>query len=262
MSSATGVCARCGAPLQPQALFCSQCGLSLVAPQVASTQVTGPGAFAIPIESTPQPGYIASPGPASQPGSVLQPGYGLPKQRFPRKGCLYPLIASFLVACLLGGVLWFAYLSPNHVQSPFFDRHGLPATIPLPDNVTFNFARDISASLGGIFNLFTTPTLFHQSVWLDQEQKAASAFQFYLKALPSRGWEDIHQSSDGAGGQALIGCQGNQVLTVDFSDSQRQLRDTQGNIVDTVTPPPGGSILQFTYGTVNNSFLLSEACGT
>ncbi|HLI71434.1 MAG TPA: hypothetical protein VKV19_16890 [Ktedonobacteraceae bacterium] len=262
MSSATSVCPRCGASLQPQAASCSQCGLSLVVSPVANTPEAGANELAVPGGSTHQPGYIASPEPALQPGLVFHQGYGVQKRQVHRKGCLYTIIACILGLCLVCGVLWFAYLSPSHVRSPFFNRHGLPDMIPLPDNVTFQFSRDISESPGGILNLFSAPTVFHQWVWLDQGQNAASAIQFYQQVLPTSGWEDIRRSNDGAGGQYLIGCQGNQVFEADSSDSQRQLRDAQGNIVDIVNPPPGGSILQLFYATVSSALMLSEDCGT
>lgn len=175
------------------------------------------------------------------------------------QGCFYTVVAVILGICLIFGVFWFVYLSPNHAHSPFFDRHGLPSTMPLPDNVSFNFAQDVPVSTG----LFSPSILFHQSVWLAQGQNATSVQQFYQQALSNSGWSSIHQASDGtATGQRLSGCQGDQVLLVYFSDTARQLRNGRGDIVDVVEPPPGGSILQLIYATVDDAQLRAGACNS
>lgn len=228
LAGETGLCPRCSAPVQPQEPFCHKCGM------------------------------VFAPAPDID-RAVLQPGYSeTGKRPTQSKGMFYTVMAIVLGIILVLSALWFAYLSPNHAHSPFFARHDLPSTLPLPDNVTFDLSRDISQPPV----LFSPPVTFHQSVWSAQGQSAVHVLQFYRQALPASGWTSIHQASDGADNQRLSACQNDQVLAVFFSDTERQLNDENGHVVATVQPPPGGSIFQFVYATINDAQVRAGFCNS
>ncbi len=268
-------CPRCNTVLPAQATFCGTCGYQFSAPAAQGAPSYAPPPY------TPQgaPGYTppgSSPGytpqgapgfaPQNPPGFApqgapgfpppAQPGYaGYPAPGQPaypggyapvaappqkRGGAGRAIILLLVLIVLVGGgaAAWFLYLSPGHAGSPLFDRHGLPGNVPLPDGVSYaNLDKTYTSTQDNV-------TISAQAWgWTVSGSNATSVQSFYETNLPKNGWTKVKTFNGDNGEKDVYACQSNQVLITGASDSKLQATDSNGNVTDTITAPPGGSAL-------------------
>jgi hypothetical protein len=235
-------------------------------PQQPGQPPQQPGGWSQP---TQQQGY-----PPSQPGGwpQQQPGYpqaqqagwppqqGFVPQQMPKKRGSGMIILIVVLVVLVGGGAagWFLYLSPSHSNSPLFNRHNLPSSVPLPNNVTFD-STETRSSTDSSTQITTAGT---QWIWLVNGQSAASVAQFYKDNLGGKGWANPHDfpGSGSSTDRAVIACQGSQILLAGTSDKKDDLSDDQGNVVRTVTAPAGGSVLEIDIVTTSSQEAQAFLC--
>jgi hypothetical protein len=154
-----------------------------------------------------------------------------------------------LAVLIVGGAAsWFFFLSPSHSGSPFFDRHGLPSNVPLPNNVSFDSTQTSTGTTGQ-----TT-----QWVWLVNGQHASDVDTFYQDNLPGKGWGSPRTFLVK---DLFVSCQGTQILIYGASDKAGTVKDAQGN-KRTVTPPAGGSLLELDLAQTTDQKTLAVICSS
>src|SRR5262249_44734530 len=146
------------------------------------------------------------------------------------------LVLMLVVLAGSGVAAWFLYLSPNHSNSPFFDRHGVPASVPLPNNLTFIIHTSASQT-----NATTSQTLTADEWgWKVDGSDPATIIEFYRDQMPGAGWTNI-RSQTVKNGLVIFGCQALQVLEIGLGSTGVVLNDSQGNLGPIVSAPAGGS---------------------
>ncbi len=212
-----------------------------------------------------QPGYPSSqPGgyPPQQPGGFppQQPG-GWPQQQgfapgpqTQKKSSGLIILVVVLVVLVGGGAAgWFLFLSPSHSNSPLFNRHGVPANVPLPNGLTYDSQTTASQSDSGITLSIT------EWGWQVSGSNPAAVQKFYTDNLPGKGWTNVKAQTGSSGDQQVSACQGSNVLSVDIADKV-ELTDANGKTTSTVTAPSGGAALGIAIITSNNSQALALFC--
>lgn len=271
-------CPRCDTALPLRAPYCETCGYQFYVspgsapqatqygssygpPQYAGQRDSGSWSQAQP-GSAPQ-GWSGYP-PQSQPGYPYQgqPDYDYPYDPgavLPPRSNAGKIIAVVLMLVVLvgsGAAAWYFYLRPGPSSSPPIDRHGVPDSVPLPDNLTFDI--DTSASQ-------TNPTT-NQSLTADEwgwkvaDSDPATIAQFYRGQMPGKGWTSIRSQTTENGHQIVYGCQAMQVLLIEVGSDAVQLNDSQGNPGPKVTAPAGGSALGIFLLTTNSAQVEQRLC--
>jgi|GEM_PF-3139451 len=206
-----------------------------------------------------QPGFP----PQSQPGYQYQgvpgpAGYApAPVAASPRNNAKLLLIALIAVLVVGGGVSAFFLIPKSSTPSTTaFDRHGVPANVPLPEKLTFGQQYRGSK---------TDPTLnvsYKGDEWgwqVGSPNDSATVQRFYQQKLPGNGWTDLKQQQGDNGDQQLTACQGDQVLGIETGASFK-LTDLDNKKIGTVTAPPGGSALGIVILTTQSQELLQLIC--
>ncbi len=158
-----------------------------------------------------------------------------------RKSRAAKWIGGLLTLVIIIGALaaaWVLYLSPNHTNSPFFDRHGLQSNVPLPGQSTFMVQKSLSRTDP------TTNTLVSADswAWTVNGSNPASVQQFYQQNLPKNGWGKFRTFTGQNGESDLTACQGNQVLIVGVG-KRIVVTNENGRVTNTIVAPNGGSAL-------------------
>ena len=167
-----------------------------------------------------------------------------PARRFPRVLILIALII-LLLGTAAGGI--FLSLHPSSTASvPIFDRHGLQANVPLPDNTAFAYKHTV-----------TQGTLTADEwIWKVNKSEPANIQQFYQSRLPQYGWTHLQMIPGDTLG--VIGCQGEQVLVIGIS---KHLHDSNDSGPATITDAPaGGSALGIAL--TSNEAIIQGFCET
>jgi hypothetical protein len=229
-------CPRCQTLLPVEAPICRVCGWQFGIYQVP----TAPGtSWAPPSEQVAPEGWpwgqpvwpLAAPGfaPQGQPGPVGYAPAPAPPRPPRQIGTGMLLIGLAVIVVIIAVAL---LVNANRPSSVAFDRHGLQANVPLPDNSSFYSMKTISES--GI--------TADEWIWLVSNNEPASVQQFYQDQLPNNGWQHV-QTSDGSNGTlSLAACQDNQVLVIGVSQHLQDYNE-QGTPTTLVDAPQGGSTL-------------------
>jgi len=259
-------CPRCDTALPLRAPFCDVCGYELMNPYTsAAPQGTHYGSPYYQGQHAPgswpqgQPGYSwqGQPGyPYQGPPDLSYPS--APDTAPPRRGIVGKVIVLLLLVIVVSGgaAAWYLYLSPNHSNSPLFDRHGAPGTVPLPNSLTFAAKASYSRT-----NFTTNVTATEDEWgWKVAGSDPATVAQFYRANMPGKGWTGINSQTMKTGGQEVIGCQATQALIIEAGSGVVQISDDQGNPGPKVTAPAGGSALGIYLISTNNLKFLAGIC--
>lgn len=237
VSGSTKTCPRCNTQLPARMTFCDACGLQFVASDDDLTPSSGQGSPARWPEPR-QPGYSSAgqSGPGSTPFVVAER---------PRKGRAGKRIALVLVVLIVlmgsGSAAWFLYLSPSHLGSPFFDRHGLPGSVPLPNGIAFAGLKQTKSARDPQTNVTISADTWG---WTVSGSDAPTVQQFYQANLPKNDWTNVKLTDDfDSGRNRVTACQGSQVLLIIASNKNLEALDTVGHVTATITAPGGGSAL-------------------
>jgi hypothetical protein len=152
-----------------------------------------------------------------------------------------------LIVLLLGTAAGGIFLNVHAISTastPIFDRHGLQANVPLPDNTAFAYKHTV-----------TQGTLTADEwIWKVNKSEPASLQQFYQSHLPQYGWTHVQTIPGDTLG--VIGCQDNQVLVIGIS---KHLHDSNNSGTSTITDAPaGGSALGIAL--TSNQALIQGFC--
>lgn len=236
VSSSTKLCPRCHTRLPAQMTFCHACGLQFSALDDDRAPFSRQGSETR-WPSRSQPGYSSSS--QSSPDSAPLAVAARPK----KKGRAGKIIALVLVLLVLvgGGAAWFLYVSPSHVDSPLFDRHGLQSNVPLPDGISF----------AGLKQTYSAPDLqTHTTIstevwgWTVSGSDMAALQTFYQDNLPKHGWTDVRLGSGFTpGARDVVACQGTQELLIIAGNRKLDAPDVNGRVTATITAPSGSSAL-------------------
>jgi hypothetical protein len=232
VSRSTKLCPRCQTLLPARTTFCGSCGLPISALDDDATSRERHGS------QTWWPSKSQRGDTSSGPGSAATAVAARPK-----KGRAGKIIALALVLLVLGGggAAWFLYLSPSHVDSPLFDRHGLPGNVPLPDGTSFAGLRQTA---GASDPQTRAPISADFWGWTVSGSDAAAVQTFYHDNLPEHGWTNVKFSNDSEQGKmGITACQSGQVLSIVASGKKLEVTDVIGYVTNTITPPGGGSAL-------------------
>jgi hypothetical protein len=237
----TMTCPRCNTVLAAQAQFCSTCGLqfSAAAPPTSLAAPPPLNTFQFPVVP---PAYPQAPPPAA------------PSPR--GKGKLIILLVIAAVVLVGGGVGGFLLL--RHSSNPGsvgFDTHGLEASVPLPNNVTFVLRDSASQSFPAPAPIGTISITIDRWLWTVAGSNPTAVQQFYIQSLPGTGWTQITPTDNGDD-KGVTACQGTQeVLFIDASS-----RVTPAGKAP-VTAPSGGSVLSIGLAnSVDSPELLAFTC--
>jgi hypothetical protein len=167
-----------------------------------------------------------------------------------KRGSGLIILVVVLVVLVGGGAAgWFLFLSPGHSSSPFFDRHGLPSSVPLPSSVSFDSTQTSTDQTSS----------GTQWIWLVNGQNAATVGQFYASNLPGKGWSSPKSFPSDNGDVLQISCQGSQVLLIGTTDKSDKITDAQGK-ERTVVAPSGGSVLELDLGQIKDQATQAILC--
>ncbi|HEU5366933.1 MAG TPA: hypothetical protein VFU69_00650, partial [Ktedonobacterales bacterium] len=198
-----------------------------------------------------------------QPGYLYQgqPDYGYPYgpgTALPSKNTIGKRIALVLMLVVLAGggvAAWFLYFSPNHSNSLLFDRHGVPASVPLPNNLTFVITTSTSRTNAAANQTLTAD----EWGWKVAGTDPATVARFYRDQMPGTGWTNI-RSQAARNGLIVLGCQALQVLEIEVGSNGVVLNDNQGNPGPIVPAPSRGSALGIFLLTTNSSTVEQRVC--
>ena len=184
-----------------------------------------------PDQHWPQPNDLLLPVPRSSHVAY----FGIP--RLSGKAGVRLLILALLLAlassAAAGSVL---SLHPNHSNSPPFDRHGLPSSVPLPNALHF-VKRQTSINTG------SSPFTIEIWIWdAGSPGTPTSIANFYQHALPGKSWTQLHAFTGSNGDKDILACQVQEVLLI-VASAKITLTDSQGAVTLTHVAPPGGSAL-------------------
>ena len=165
-----------------------------------------------------------------------------PDQRRAKARNISLMLRIIAVVVLVGGgaASWFLFFSPNHSNSPFFDRHGLPDSVPLPDGlVNFTPIKDFH-----YYSAQGTTVKVQGWAWGVEATTPAQIVQFYQDHLPGKGWTHLKTMTTLQGGtKSVYACQGRMLLIIDADARSLAFADDQGHLSSMVTAPSGGSVL-------------------
>lgn len=179
----------------------------------------------------------------------------------PRRPKLWLIVTLLVVVVLVGGGAAGFFLLRSHKSTPSGQpgvtdqRQGLPASVPLPDGVSFQLKNTKTFSPPGP-GLGTANV--DEWVWTVGSPNTPTALgQYYQDNLPPKGWSNIRKSSSKEVTQR-IGCQGNQVLMMQASTTY--VSTNASGKVTTVTAPSGGSVLVINLTQSDNPLLVQALC--
>jgi hypothetical protein len=193
-----------------------------------------------------------------QPGGWPQQGFAPAPPAQKKRGPGLIILVVVLVVLIGGGVGGFLLLrNSSNPGGLGFDRHGLPSSVPLPNNISFDSTQTVTNTDQDT----QITTAGSQWIWLVNGQKAAAVAQFYKDNLAAKGWANPHDfPASSNGDQTVIGCQGSQILLVGASDNKDDISDKQGNVVRTVKAPAGGSVLEIDIVTTSSQEAQAFLC--
>jgi hypothetical protein len=145
-------------------------------------------------------------------------------------------IVLAVVVVLGAGIGWFFLLKGGggtNPSSPAFDRHGLPSTVPLPNNVTFKKEQQVT-SQG-----FSADTW----IWTVTGSDPATLQQFYTDNLPKNNWTMVNTNPQSDGSVSITACRTNTQLVGINVGTSVQAPNAQGTPTETITAPAGGATL-------------------
>jgi hypothetical protein len=153
----------------------------------------------------------------------------------PRKsntGLIVTIVIVLLVAA--GGIAgWFLYLNPSLCKGgPFFDRHGLESSVPLPSGCNFVSTKTLTTNNGQ-----ETDNLWLWTVNSPNDPPALNTF--YTQSLPGNGWSQKVARSQG-GESALIYCGNGQAMEVLLL---KKAPKADFQLDADIDAPPGGAVL-------------------
>jgi hypothetical protein len=235
----TITCPRCNTVQYAQAQFCNTCGLQFSAAAPPTNLATPPAlnTFQFPVvpQSYPQPAPPPAPG---------------------GKGKLIIILVIVAVVLVGGGVGGFLLLRHSSTPNAGFDTHGLPANIPLPNNVTFALKDSASQSFEAPAPVGTISITIDRWLWVVAGSDPTAVQQFYVQGLPGAGWSQI-TPTDNSNDKGVTACQGKQQAL--FIDASSQVTPP-GKAP--VTAPSGGAVLSIGLATSQNSpELVALTCG-
>src|SRR6185437_1129211 len=176
---------------------------------------------------TPMSGVYPPPGQVGTGSYATAPLATTPARRAPRALILIAL--RILLLRTAAGGIFLNFHPASTTSTAIFDRHGLQANVPLPDNTAFAYKHTVSQG---------TLTA-DEWIWKVNKNEPASLQQFYQSRLPHYGWTHLQTIPGDTLG--VIGCQGDQVLVIGIS---KHLHDSNDSGTSTITDAPaGGSAL-------------------